>query len=104
MIQRLFFVCGLIGKGQYVVWSTFQDITEPFDGKNRDVLITSEAFKQAFFDSPIEQLILGYAFGFHRLPEGTIVYQIASLLSPSFVHYRFLAAAMIWSIYAPYIR
>jgi hypothetical protein len=82
VIQRLFFVCGIIGKGQYVVWSTFQDITEPFDGKNRDVLITSEAFKQAFFDPPIEQLILRYSFDFHGLPKGTIVDQTASLLSP----------------------
>lgn len=104
MIQRLFFVCGLIGEGQDVIWGAFQYIAEPFDRKNCDVLVSSEAFKQAFFDPPIEQLILGYAFGFHRLPEGTIVYQIASLLSPSFVHYRFLAAVMIWSIYAPYIR
>ena len=104
MIQRLFFACNLIRKGEDVIWRAFQDIAEPFNGEDRDVLISSEALQQAFFDSSIKQLILGYSFGFHRLPEGTIVYQIASLLSPSFVHYRFLAAVMIWSIYAPYIR
>jgi hypothetical protein len=104
VIQRLFFVFGLIGEGQDVIWRAFQYIAESLNGKNSDVLVSPEAFKQAFFDAPIEQLILGYAFGFHRLPEGTIVYQIASLLSPSFVHYRFLATVMIWSIYAPYIR
>lgn len=104
VIQRLFFVCGLIRKGQYVIWCTFQDIAKPFDGKNGDVLISSEAFEQAFFDSSIKQLILRNAFGLHRLPERTIVNQMARLLSLSFIYYRFLRKIMIWSIYAPYIR